>query len=307
MAITSALKAGTERGAGVTLPQNAGRQFFGVVPGGAGFILTSEEAKKLLAYTDADYRAIVRPYLVGADIATNPTQDPTRFAIDFGSRSLEEASEYPRALERIRWLVKPHRDQVRRKAYREKWWRFEEPIVAMRKALAPLSRFIACPAQSKRFYMIWCEPGWCPSNLTTVFAFEDDFAMGVLSSMPHIRWAMSQSTRLKSDPRYTKASFMTFPWPSAGSELIGVLAIRLIQRRSQICLERQIGLTKLYNEVDDGAYRDLGELHDALDEAVAAAYGWPASAAHDPQESNRLLLELNRAIAAGEIDYRPFG
>jgi len=31
------------------------------------------------------------------------------------------------------------------------------------------------------------------------------------------------------------------------------------------------------------------------------------SAAHDPQESNRLLLELNRAIAAGEIDYRPFG
>ena len=38
-----------------------------------------------------------------------------------------------------------------------------------------------------------------------------------------------------------------------------------------------------------------------------AAYGWPVSAAHDPQESNRLLLVLNRAIAAGEIDYRPFG
>ena len=79
-------------------------------------------------------------------------------------------------------------------------------------------------------------------------------------------------------------------------------------RRSEICLDRQIGLTRLYNEVDDGAYRDLRDLHDALDEAVAAAaYGWPASAAHDTHESNRLLLELNRAIAAGEIDYRPFG
>lgn len=32
----------------------------------------------------------------------------------------------------------------------------------------------------------------------------------------------------------------------------------------------------------------------------------PRRAAHDPQESNRLLLELNRAIAAGEVDYRPF-
>ena len=80
----------------------------------------------------------------------------------------------------------------------------------------------------------------------------------------------------------------------------------MIGRRSEICVERQIGLTRLYTEVDDGAYRDLRELHVALDEAVAAAYGWPASAAHDPQESNHRLLELNRAIAAGEVEYRPF-
>ena len=87
---------------------------------------------------------------------------------------------------------------------------------------------------------------------------------------------------------------------------MGEVAQRLYARRSEICLEREIGLTKLYNEVDDGAYSDLKELHDALDEAVAAAYGWPSSAAHDSQESNRLLLELNRAIAAGEIEYHPF-
>jgi hypothetical protein len=28
--------------------------------------------------------------------------------------------------------------------------------------------------------------------------------------------------------------------------------------------------------------------------------------AHDRDETNRRLLALNRAIAAGEIDYRPF-
>jgi hypothetical protein len=39
---------------------------------------------------------------------------------------------------------------------------------------------------------------------------------------------------------------------------------------------------------------------------VAAAYGWPASAAHDPVESNRRLLELDRSTAAGEIEYHPF-
>ncbi|MBM2822839.1 MAG: hypothetical protein HW413_1585 [Thermoleophilia bacterium] len=108
--------------------------------------------------------------------------------------------------------------------------------------------------------------------------------------------------------RYTrKTSFGRFRWPAGDLDATADVSRQLYLRRSEICLERQIGLTKLYDEVDDGAYRDLRELHDALDEAVAAAYGWSASAAHDPQESNRLLLELNRAIAAGEIDYRPFG
>ena len=79
---------------------------------------------------------------------------------------------------------------------------------------------------------------------------------------------------------------------------------RLYARRSEICLERQIGLTKLYNQMDDGAWRDL---HAELDEAVAAAYGWPRAAAHDTHETNRRLLELNRQIAVGECDYHPFG
>ena|GEM_PF-4309891 len=53
----------------------------------------------------------------------------------------------------------------------------------------------------------------------------------------------------------------------------------MIQRRQAVCSDREIGLTKLYNEVDDGAYADLRRLHEQLDLTVAAAYGWPASAA----------------------------
>ena len=119
--------------------------------------------------------------------------------------------------------------------------------------------------------------------------------------------ARARSSTLEDRIRYTPTSaFETFPWPSGDLTAVAKVALRLYARRSEICLEREIGLTKLYNEVDEGAYRDLKELHEALDEAVAAAYGWPSFAAHDPQQSNRLLLELNRAIAAGEIEYRPF-
>jgi hypothetical protein len=80
----------------------------------------------------------------------------------------------------------------------------------------------------------------------------------------------------------------------------------MVERRRAICADRQIGLTTLYNEVDDGAYADLQRLHEQLDRSVATAYGWPAGAATDADESNRLLLELNGRIAAGELDYHPF-
>jgi len=231
-----------------------------------------------------------------------------REIIDFAMLDLEQAMGYSAALDVVRFQVKPERDRSTREPNHTYWWRFERPRPAMRESLRRLSRFIAANRYGKRFLTCWQPTSVCPSGQIVVFAFEDDFSMGVLTSSIHSGWAWDQSSTLRVDLRYTPTSaFETFPWPTGARDEVDDLASRLIARRSEICLERQIGLTKLYNEVDDGAYRDLRELHDALDEAVAAAYGWPASAAHDPQESNRLLLELNRAITAGEIDYSPFG
>ena len=292
----------------VHLPQNDLHCFFGPIPSGRGFVLRRDQAEQFLARSDVSYRDVVRPYLVGDDIANHPSQEPSRFIIDFALRSLEEAMEYPEALRVVQLLVKPVRDRTKRRAYRERWWRFAEPLVAMRQAVAPLSRYIGGTATGKRILFCWVDKSVCPSNAMTVFSFDADYAMGVLMSSIHTAWGKAQGSTLEDRIRYTpQTSFGTFPWPSGDLNEVGDIASRLYARRSEICLERQIGLTNLYNEVDDGAYRDLRELHDALDEAVAAAYAWPASAAHDPQESNRLLLELNRAIAAGEIDYHPSG
>lgn len=176
--------------------------------------------------------------------------------------------------------------------------------------VAGLTRFIAGTATGKRILFCWCEPDVVASNSTNVFLLGTDFHMGVLSSAAHTAWATQQSSTLEDRIRYTPTSaFETFPWPCPSEqqrEVVADVTRQLMARRLEICLEREIGLTTLYNEVDQGAYADLRELHRRLDEAVAAAYGWPTSAAHDPQESNRLLLELNRAIAAGEVEYHPF-
>ena len=286
---------------------NTGRCFYGPVPAGRGFVLDAEQAKSFLSRSDISYRDVIRPYLGGEDIVNDPGQQPTRYVIDFGLMTLEQAQQYPEALNTARLLVKPERERGYQEAYRA-WWRFARPLPGMRRAIEGFSRYIGGTATGKRIFFCWVGAWTCPSNAMNVFAFDDDFAMGVLSSAIHRVWAIAQSSTLRVDIRYTpKSAFGTFPWPQpAEKEPVAASARAMIARRSEICLDRQIGLTQLYNEVDDGGYCDLKELHVALDEAVAAGYGWPASAAHDPRESNRLLLELNREIAAGRVAYDPF-
>ena len=306
--ITPALTSTTAdvTGAARLLP-NRGFSFQGPQPVGSGFVLEAAEAEQLLGRTDADYKAVVRPYLIGKDISEDPGQRPRRWIIDFAARSLEESGNWPAALDLVRERVKPVRETNRRKTRREKWWLLGELVPAMRAALAPLDRYIGGTATGKRFFFCWVESWTCPSNAMNVFAFDDDFSIGVLSSSVHSGWALSQSSTLEDRPRYTPTSaFETFPWPCPSTparEAVEAACRRVFELRAELCGRRDIGLTTLYNEAEEGMHRGLEELQAALDEAVVAAYGWPAAISDDPAEMNRRLLTLNQAIAAGEIEY----
>jgi hypothetical protein len=196
------------------------------------------------------------------------------------------------------------RDQHKQARERTQWWKHSRSVQELFDAVKPLPRFIACPAQSKRITMVWCQPDWCPGNTTSVFAFADDYAFGVLSSRIHTRWATDRSTHLETRPRYTVRSFATFPWPGTPSaetrSEIEQLAVAIDGERRTICSEREIGLTTLYNAVEEGAHATLRDLHLQLDKAVSTAYGWPPSVASDPGEQESRLCELNREITAGE-------
>ncbi|MHB8246258.1 MAG: hypothetical protein ACYDGN_13075 [Acidimicrobiales bacterium] len=83
------------------------------------------------------------------------------------------------------------------------------------------------------------------------------------------------------------------------------LADELFTTRQRMCAADQIGLTRLYNIVDDGGYRELAALHADLDRAVAACYSWPGSVAQDHGELVTRLAHRNAEIAGGD-DYVPF-
>ena len=291
------------------LPANQGRSFQGPIPAGS-FYLDADQANEVLAKGDANYSEVVRPYLIGDDITEEPEQHPRRFVVDFGFLSLEEAMRYPAALDFVKKEVKPDRDKNRDERFRRYWWQFGRPRGEMRKAIAPLSRYIAGNAQGKRFLFCWVEPTVCPSNLTNVFAFEDDYAMGILTSSIHGAWAKSESSTLRIDLRYTPTScFETFPWPQPDTgmrEEIGDVAKRLIESRQTICVANEIGLTDLYNQVDDGAWGEIAARHRELDHLVARAYGWPPTVADDPLEAKTQLAAIHAEITAGGFTYQPF-
>lgn len=310
--ITSELRPGLERPSDQHLTANRGRQFFGVVPGagGEGFLLDGDGARALLQRAEADYSEVVRPYLIGDDITTSPDIAPSRWVIDFGERSLEQAQRWPAALALVRQCVKPIRDEHPKRREREQWWKLSRTVRDLFDATAGLSRFIACPATSKRIFMVWCEAHWCPSNATSVFAFDDDYALGVLQSRVHTVWATERSTKLETRPRYTVNSFASFPWPAPPADLRGAIAgvaARIVEYRRELCWGNGIGLTTLYNSVEEGGHRGLADLHVQLDDHVAQAYGWPTAAARDDAAIVHGLGVLNRAIAGGEVEYDPFG
>jgi hypothetical protein len=234
----SLLPEGTDVSQAGQLSANKGFAFQGPIPVGQGFLLDEDEAQELLRRDDAEYRAVVRPYLVGRDIAERPEQQPSRWIIDFGTRSLEEAEAWPAALAVVEERVKPEREKNRRKVRREKWWLLGELVPAMRAALAPLDRYIGGTATGKRFFFCWVDSWTCPSNAMNVFAFEDDYSMGVLLSSAHREWAVVQSSTLEDRLRYTPTSaFETFPWPQpedAERVRIGEASSALMARRNEL-------------------------------------------------------------------------
>jgi len=148
---------------------------------------------------------------------------------------------------------------------------------------------------------------------------EEIWVLGVLSSRLHTVWAAERGT-LESRPRYNNTViFDPFPFPDPTPEqraLIADLGEELdATRKAALAEHPRLTMTGLYNLVEklragatlttaeesdarDARARIVLHLHDQLDAAVAAAYGWPADLA--PAEIVARLVALNAERAAEE-------
>lgn len=282
-AINSRLRPKPERPDPRPLEANSGYSFVGTYVLGMGFTLTPERRNELVAKDPRNAERIF-PYIGGQEINTHPTQAFDRYVISFGEMSLEEAQRWPDLLQIVEELVKPERLKNNREGYRRYWWKFGEYRPGLYNALAPLDRCLVISAVSKHVVFTFQPTNRILSHRLIVFPLHSYTAFALLQSRAHEIWARLLSSTLEERLNYSPTDcFETFPFP-AGSprEVLPALediGEQLYEARAKFMVETEQGLTKTYNALKDPQNQDdrvlaLRRLHEEMDRAVLAAYGW---------------------------------
>ena len=280
--------AGRAEGRPERLAENTGAAFIGCYVLGKGFILEPEEAWEWIA-EDPRNAEVLYPYLNGEDLNSRPDCSASRWVIDFNDWSQERAAEYKAPYRRLLRSVKPERQRVKpdgsyalRRPLPERWWQYADKRPAMRKAIAGLDEVLLVARVSKTVMPMRVPTGPVMSDATVVFATDSYSEQAVLSSSVHQDWAITYGSTLETRVRYTPSDvFETFSRPESTPDLEAI-GRTLDTERREIMLRCELGLTKLYNLVNDpgleaGTDPDVDRMraiHVELDAAVAAAYGW---------------------------------
>ncbi len=295
----------------LTLNENSGICFVGPSPHGS-FDIDHETAHGMLtAPLNVNRRPnsdVVRPVASAVDLVR---RSRNFWTIDFGTDMAEEqAAQYEMPFEYVKAKVYPERKENHRESYRERWWIYAEARPGMRDAVASLARYIATPRVAKHRLFVWQAPRVLCNDGTIVFARSDDYFFGVLHSRAHEVWGLHMGTQLEDRPRYTPTStFETFPfpWPPGKEPQDSPLVEAIAEAAKELVRQRdnwlnppdaapealsKLTLTNLYNRRP----KWLENIHRKLDEAVFAAYGWPATLT-DAELLERLLA-LNHERAA---------
>jgi hypothetical protein len=277
--ITSQLQPpGRMTGKPFRLAENAGKSFQGSIVLGMGFVLTPEEAQRLLD-KDPRNRDVLFPYLNGEDLNSRWDQSPSRWVINFHDWPIEKAMEYPDCFDIVERLVKPERSRNNRRIRRERWWQFAEIAPKLYATIAGLERVLVRSRVGNLHSVVFIPTGVVCSEATVVFASAEWTMLAALQNTVHTLWTESQASTMRTDVSYTPSDCLeTFPFPLDLTPLDSI-GERYHTHRKDIMAARREGLTAIYNRFHSphevsSDITTLRKLHVEMDHAVAAAYGW---------------------------------
>lgn len=281
-------------GEALRLPGNASKSFQGSVLVGMGFVLTHEEAEGYIRRSEEN-GLVVKPYLSGDDLNSNPDQKASRWAIDFRDYPLSECERrWPELIERVRVLVKPQRDATRREAHRKYWWHHGDKRPALYNAIADCSEVFVIARVTKYVAIVKVASHQIFHDKVYVFDFHDWSSFSSIQSSFHDVWVRRGSSTVGETLNYTPSDYFdTYPFLHLTDDALGSIGEKYHQFRGELMRENQEGLTDTYNrfhnaELSDDKIGHLRELHVEMDEAVSAAYGWAdIDLGHDFYETDK--------------------
>jgi hypothetical protein len=283
-ALNSRLRGKPERGEPVRLTANRGLQSKGVDVYGEGFVLTVAERNELVT-TEPRNAARIFEYIGGDDVNSEPTQSSSRYVVNFSGMSLAEAEKWPVLVERLRRSVLSERLKLRdndiNRRLKSHWWLYWADRPEMTAKLSVLGRCLVTANVTKHLMMSFQPTTRVFSKQLFVFPFDAASHLALLQSRVHEVWARLLSSSLEDRLRYTASDcFDTFPFPEepAFAKLDSV-GERLDTERRAYLSKHAVGLTTTYNRLKDASVTDpevqaLRALHEEVDRAVLAAYGW---------------------------------
>jgi hypothetical protein len=286
------------------LKANANKSFQGSAPLGQGFMLDTDDAKRMLS-ADSRNSEVIFPFLNGEDLNSDPYQQASRWTINFFDWPEERARNYELPFNRVEEKVRPERQRLNergefvvRQARAEKWWQYGEKSTGLYHAIgwggsferhpeswsADIPRLnkviVYATAASKYAGFSFLPVGIVFSNAVGVIASESPILFAELSSSFHTHWAFTFGSRLETRLRYASTDcFETYPLLHNPPENLASYAERLIELRAKEMSLLNIGLTQLYNKVNDPLNETEGiikirDLHKAIDQSIAVSYGW---------------------------------
>jgi hypothetical protein len=293
------------------LAVNAGKSFQGTIVLGMGFIMTPDEAQRLIS-KDPRNKDVLFPYLNGEDLNSRPDQSPSRWVINFHDWPLDRsedgnwhlsdekerkkwlqdgrvpadypspvAADYPDCLAIVEEKVKPERQRrnpdgqyALRKPLPQRWWIYADKRPALYATIAGMECVLATTQTSKTQVPILVRGGDVYGHKLVVFGLPSFDTLGILTSSIHYWWVIQNGSSLRKDPVYTPSDcFNTFPFPESMQD-IEAIAENYHCYRQSLMQARQEGLTQVYNRFHS-----------------------PAEASREIQELRALHVKLDRAVA----------
>ncbi len=299
-AISAYFEDNIDTGEPVIIHENEARVFQGSIFLGDGFLLTHEEANKMIS-TDPKNKKVIYPVINGKEVNNNPLQNPGRSIINFFDWNIDKAMEYHQPFQIIKEKVKPFRQSQNRAKNRDVWWIYAEHRPGLTRKLTGITHCMVAVWVSKYLNFSAQPVDIIFTNSLYVFTTDRWDLYSIVQSTIHEVWARKYSGSLETRLRYSPTDcFETYAFPEGiwqiPNEILATTGEHYHKYRRALMLRIWLGLTDIYNlfhnrdltsaivakvsgkpdEAESGyaGILELRKLHRELDEAVLAAYTW---------------------------------